>query len=118
MAISNLQLEDDLHSHKFLFWYFTVSGNARSAESTNDEYIIATFIPGFTSIPGGVSNRAAIDYAGQRGDYHLKGYRMAKLNRPLRLFDKLEAARAAGGIPFTPSRPSDEQVGITPVPLK
>jgi hypothetical protein len=83
-----------------------------------DEYIIATFIPGYTSIPGGVTNRAAIDYAGQRGDFHLQGYRMAKLNKPLRLFDRQAAIRAAGGASFSSSEYPDESVGIIPVPLK
>jgi hypothetical protein len=98
MAITNLRLEDDSYSHMFLFWYFTVNDNARNAADDSDEYIIATIIPGYTSIPGGVSNRTAIDYAGERGDWHLKGYRMAKLDKPLRLFDKLETARAAGAL--------------------
>jgi hypothetical protein len=118
MAITNLRLDDDPSSHKFVFWYFTVNGNERSVSNTGDEYIIASIIPGYTSIPGGVSNRAAIDYAGGRGDFHLKGYRMAKLDKPLRLFDRLETARSAGGALFAPSSYPEESVGITPVPLK
>jgi hypothetical protein len=118
MAITNLRLEDDSYSHMFLFWYFTVNDSVRNVADDSDEYIIATIIPGYTSIPGGVSNRAAIDYAGERGDWHLKGYRMAKLNKPLRLFNKMETARAAGGASFTPSSYPRESVGFTPVPLK
>jgi hypothetical protein len=119
MAITNLRLDDDPSSHMFFFWYFTVSGNERSAAGgSGDDYIIATYIPNYPSIPGGVSNRSAIDYAGQRGDHHLKGYRMAKLSKPLRLFDKLETARSAGGASFAPSNYPAESVGITPVPLK
>jgi hypothetical protein len=119
MAIENLRLDDDPSSHKFFFWYFTVSGNERSAAGgAGDEYIIATVISNYPSIPGGVSNRSAIDYAGQRGDHHLKGYRMAKLNKPLGLFDKLETARSAGGASFALSDYPAESVGITPVPLK
>jgi hypothetical protein len=118
MAIENLRLEDDPSSHMFFFWYFTVNDNARDAVDAGDEYIIATFIPGYTAIPGGVSNRAAIDFVGQRGDLHLNGYRMAKLDTPLRLFDKLETARAAGGASFAPSSYPSESVGFTPVPLK
>jgi hypothetical protein len=117
MAIENLRLDDDPSSHMFFFWYFTVNDNARSAADPGDEYIIASVIPGYTAIPGGVSNRAAIDFAGGRGDHHLKGYRMAKLNKPLYLFDKLAAARAVGGA-FAPSDYPAESVGITPVPLK
>jgi hypothetical protein len=118
IAIENLRLDDDPYSHMFFFWYFTVNDNARNVDNANDEYVIATFIPGYTDIPGGVSNRAAIDYAGGRGDLHLNGYRMAKLNKPLRLFDKLEVARAAGGASFVPASYPTESVGITPVPLK
>jgi hypothetical protein len=118
LAITNLRLDDDNSSHTFFFWYFTVSGNERSVAGAGDEYIIATYIPDYKSIPGGVSNRAAIDYAGDRGDHHLKGYRMAKLNKPLRLFDKLETARTAGGASFAPSDYPAESVGITPLPLK
>jgi hypothetical protein len=65
-----------------------------------------------------MSNRAAIDFAGQRGDFHLKGYRMAKLNKPLRLFEKLETARSVGGASFAPSGYPEESVGFTPEPLK
>jgi hypothetical protein len=118
MAISNLRLDDDPHSHMFLFWYFTVSDDSRSAAGSADEYIIATVIPGYTAIPGGMSNRAAIGFEGKRGDHHLKGYRMAKLDTPLRLFDKLSAARAAGGASFVSSAYPSESIGITPVPLK
>jgi hypothetical protein len=118
IAIENLRLDDDPSSHMFFFWYFTVNDNARNVADVEDEYIIAPFIPGYTAIPGGVFNRAAIDFAGRRGDFHLKGYRMAKLNKPLRLFDKLEAARAAGGASFAPASYPTESVGITPVPLK
>jgi hypothetical protein len=118
MAISNLRLEDERHSNMFAYWYFTVSDESRSATDSADEYVMGTTIHGYTSIPGGVTNRAAIDYAGQRGDRHLKGYRMAKLNKPLGLFKKLEAARAAGGTGFTPTINSFEDIGITPAPLK
>jgi hypothetical protein len=43
---------------------------------------------------------------------------MTKLNKPLRLFNKLEAARSAGGASFSPSGYPTEAVGFTPVPLK
>jgi hypothetical protein len=118
MLITNLRLDDDQSSHMFPYWYFTVNDNARNVADVEDEYIIAPFIPGYTAIPGGVSNRAAIGFAGDRGDFHLKGYRMAKLNKPLRLFDKLEAARAAGGASYAPANYPTESVGIIPVPLK
>jgi hypothetical protein len=118
VAITNLRLDDDPYSHMFFFWYFTVNDSARNAADAGDEYIIASVIPGYPAIPSGVSNRAAIDFAGQRGDIHLNGYRMAKLNKPLYLFDKLNTARAAGGASFAPSSYPAESVGFTPVPLK
>jgi hypothetical protein len=118
LAITGLWLDDDPSSHMFFFWYFTVNDSARNAADAGDEYIIASVIPGYPAIPGGVSNRAAIDFAGQRGDIHLNGYRMAKLNKPLYLFDKLNTARAAGGASFAPSSYPAESVGFTPVPLK
>jgi hypothetical protein len=118
MAITNLRLEEDPYSHMFFFWYFAVNDTARDAAGVSDEYIIASVVSGYPGIPGGVSNRAAIDFAGGRGDIHLNGYRMAKLEKPLRLFDKLQTARAAGGASFTPPSYPTESVGFTPVPLK
>jgi hypothetical protein len=117
MAVYNLRLGEDPHSHRALFWYFTVDGNARSAAEESGEYIIAAGIFGYRFISGGVSNRAAIN-TGRGGSPHLGRHRMAKLDTPLRLFNKLDAARAAGGASFTPSRYPDETVGFTPVPLK
>jgi hypothetical protein len=118
MAIENLRLDDDSSSHMFPFWYFTVNDSARNIDGTSDEYVIATFISGYPGIPGGVSNRSAIDFAGGRGDLHLNGYRMAKLEKPLKLFDKLNAARAVGGATFAPAIYPTESVGFTPIPLK
>jgi hypothetical protein len=114
MAIGNLRLEGRRYSHTALFWYFTVSDTARNVAGVADEYILDIYIPGYHSIPGGVSNRAALDRVGGE----LIGYRMAKLSKPLRLFDKLEAARSVGGASFVPSGYPTESVGITPVPLK
>jgi hypothetical protein len=118
VAIENLRLDDDPYSHMFFFWYFTVGDNAGNIASARDEYIIATIIPDYKSIPGGVTNRAAIGYSGGRGDFHLNGHRLAKLNKPLRLFDKLETARTAGNASFAPSNHPAESIGITPLPLK
>jgi len=89
MMISNLWLGDDPHSHIALFWYFTVGAD--------EEYVITPY---------------------PRGDHFLQGCRMAKLNRSLRLFDKINAARVAGGISFSASASSVETVGFTPVMLK
>jgi hypothetical protein len=117
VLIDNLRLEGDhLHSHRGFFWYFAVGEDVRSAEGAVEEYVIDAGILGYRSIPGGVSNRAAINLG--RGSPHLDGYRMAKLDKPLRLFDTLETARAAGGASFAPSSYPTESVGFTPVPLK
>jgi hypothetical protein len=102
--------------HIALFWYFTDGENARDTAGVVEEYVIDAAILGYHSIPGGVSNRAVINLG--RGSPHLNGYRMAKLDKPLRLFDKLETALAAGGASFAPSSYPAESVGFTPVPLK
>jgi hypothetical protein len=118
MAIENLRLDDDPYSHMFFFWYFTVKDNAPKIDDSGDEYIMATIIPDYKSIPGGTANRAAIGYSGGRGDFHLNGYRLANLNKPLRLFEKLETERATGSASFAPSKHPAESVGITPLLLK
>jgi hypothetical protein len=119
IAIHNLRVGDNEQSHRGLFWYFEVSDNTRSVAGTGDGYIIGSTIPGYKFIPGGVSNRAAIDFVGGRGDHYLKGYRMAKLDKNLRIFDKFNAARTVGNVTFPPLvYPADPPVGFTPVPLK
>jgi hypothetical protein len=117
IAVSNLRLGDDPNTPKVLFWYFTVDENARSAAEESGEYVIDAGIFCYRFIPGGMSNRAAIN-TGRGGSPYLGRHRMAKLDTPLRLFNKLNAARAAGGTTFTPSRYPDEKVDFTPVPLK
>ncbi|MDR2211811.1 MAG: hypothetical protein LBO65_10180 [Spirochaetaceae bacterium] len=120
MAVSNLRLGEDPHSHRGIFWYFTVgeSEPSRSAAGTAEEYVLAADVFGYHPVPGGLSNnRAAIDI-GQGGSFHLDGYRMAKLDRPLRLFNKLNTARSAGGASFSPSVYPSETISFTPVPLK
>jgi hypothetical protein len=118
MAVYNLRLGDDPHSHRAIFWYFTVDENTRDAiDNNSEEYILAAGIFGYSSIIGGISNRAAINL-GPGGSPHLNGYRLAKLDTPLRLNDKLNAARAAGGVAFSPSVYPNESITFTPVPLK
>jgi hypothetical protein len=116
MMIGNLRLGDDPHSHRAFLWYFTVSENTRSTVGTGGEYVIDAIIGGYRSIPGGVSNRAAINKG--HTSHHLDGYRMVKLDRPLQLFDKLNTARSVGGVLFSSSAYPRETVGFTPVPLK
>jgi hypothetical protein len=114
MAIGNLRLGDDPYSHKGTYWYFTVTETERSGAGEAGEYILDPYIPGYASIPGGVSNRAVIN---EGGHPYLDGYRMAKLDTPLHLFDKLENARAVGRASFAPST-GPVKSGFTPVPLK
>jgi hypothetical protein len=114
MAVYNIRLGDDPYSHQAMFWYFTVDGTERSAAGNVGEYILDIDIVGYSYIPGGVSNRAAIN----RGSVHLNGYRMAKLDTPLRLFDKRDAARSAGGASFAPSMAATQSIDFTPVLLK
>jgi hypothetical protein len=117
LAIHNLHLENDPQSHKAVLWYFTTDENARGVEINSEEYVIDAAIYGYRFVNGGVTNRAAINQE-HTGPF-LNGYRMAKLNKPLRLFDKLNAMRAAGGVTtFNVPLYSINTVSFTPVPLK
>jgi hypothetical protein len=117
IAVSNLFLEGQPHSNNAIFWYFTVSGDNRSVETSAEEYIIDSAIRGWRTISGGVSNRSAIS-AGQGGSWVLGGARMAKLETPLRILEKTEEAnaRTVGGI--SSPAPYNEPVQFTPVPLR
>lgn len=116
IAIRGLRLEGNPFSHQERFWYFTVDdGGSRSLGGDSDEYVIAAGIAGYGNIPGGMSNRAAINH---RGDTYLDGYRMAKLDTPIRLFDKLNTARTAGGASFSTNTTPVKPVNFTPAPLK
>ncbi|MDR0723483.1 MAG: hypothetical protein LBF75_11980 [Treponema sp.] len=91
MMIGNLWLGDNPQSHKALLWYFTVSKNARSAVGTGGDYVIDAYFSGYRTIPGGGTNRAAIEIRG--GSPYLNGYYIVKLDTPLHLFDKSNTAR-------------------------
>lgn len=116
MMIGTLRLGDNPQSHKALLWYFTVSENARGAAGTGGDYVIDAYFSGYRTIPGGGTNRAAIEMRG--GSPYLNGYHIVKLDTPLQLFDKLNAARSVGGVLFSSSAYPIETVGFTPVPLK
>jgi hypothetical protein len=116
MLIGNLRLGEDPHSHIALLWYFTVSENARSVAGTGGDYVLDAYFSGYSNISGGVTSRAINPVWGSP---HLGGAHMVKLDRSLHLFDKLDTARSAGGVSFTPSMfPTDPPIGFTPVPLK
>ena len=117
IALSGLYLEDSPYSNNHVFWYFTVDDSNRSIAEASEEYIIASEIVGWKKISGGLSNRAAIN-SGDGGSPHLNWNRMAKLETPLRIFERIEAARAARGASFSPSMYPMETIGFTPVPLK
>jgi hypothetical protein len=116
IAVNNLRLGEDPYSDKALLWYFTVSENTRSAVDSGSDYVIDAYITNYTSIPGGITNRAAInmDYT----SFHLDGYRMVKLDRPINLFSKIDEARSVGGVSFASSIYPSNSIGFTPVQLK
>ena len=120
IALSGLRLEDSPYSNYGIYWYFTVNDESRSAGGTSEEYIIASEINGWKSIAGGLANRAAIS-GGSGGSPYLNWNRMARLDTPLRLFDKIEAARSANegrAAAPDPSAKPIEKVKFTPVPLR
>jgi hypothetical protein len=116
MAI-NITLADDPYSSTVIFWYFTTNDNQRGASGGSEEYIIDSYIRGYKNSIGGVSNRSAIS-TGNGGSPHLDGARMAKLNTPLRLFEKLEAVRSAGRSLISITAEPMEPIKYTPVPLR
>ncbi|GMO58859.1 MAG: hypothetical protein Ta2G_18860 [Termitinemataceae bacterium] len=70
------------------FWYFKLE--------TGDEYIISSLVMGaphlgwgYSGIEGGVKNHAGISKPGNGGSWNLEGERMAKLKRPINLFENL-----------------------------
>jgi hypothetical protein len=112
-----MRLDSKPYSHYNNFWYFTVDDNSRNAVSNTEEYIIDSIITGDAVQSGGVSNRSAIS-GGVRGSPHLDGARMARLDSPLKVFDKLEAARSAGrSLSTVIANQSMEPVKFTPIPL-
>ncbi|MDR2052501.1 MAG: hypothetical protein LBP80_03725 [Treponema sp.] len=118
IAVRGLFLEGHPHSNSEIFWYFTVGGSERGAEAVSEEYIIDADIMGYSTIAGGVSNRSAIS-AGRGGSPLLDWERMAKLNTPLNLFEKIEASNAralAGDNTAVPYQRTE--LKYTPVPLR
>jgi hypothetical protein len=116
IAVLGLHLEDSPHSGNHAFWYFTVSDTSQSVSDMPEEYIISSIIDGWKNISGGLSNLSAIS-SGAGGSPHLKWNRMAKLETPLRIFERIEAARNDGGAAeFTPDPVT--KVKYTPIPLQ
>jgi hypothetical protein len=118
VALRGLFLEGHSHSNTSFFWYFTVGGKERSAGTVLEEYIIAADIMGYRTIAGGVSNRSAIS-TGRGGSPQLDGERMAKLDTPLNLLEKIgtvNARAAADGNTVIPYQ--RVELKVTPVPLR
>jgi hypothetical protein len=116
IAIAGIYLEDSRYSNNQEFWYFTVGDNNRGAAEDAEEYIIDSEIGGWKTIAGGMANRAAIS-SGDGGSPYFNGNRMARLETPLRIHERIEAARSAGGATsFTAN--SVENVQYTPIPLR
>jgi hypothetical protein len=117
IAVTGLHLEDSRYSQSHgLFWYFTVSDNSRSSSGIPEEYIIDSRIIGWKTIAGGLSNRAAIS-TGDGGSPYLNWNRMARVDTPLRIFERVEEARSTNGSTKFMANPI-ESVAYTPVPLK
>ena len=85
VALTQLSLEGNRYSHYERFWYFTIPTD----NSNYDEYVLAAYIGGWKIIPGGISNRNAIN---ANGSPYLSHGRLAKLTTPLRLKDKIANA--------------------------
>jgi hypothetical protein len=115
MAVHGIFLEGQRHSNNAIFWYFTVTDNGRGTESALEEYIIDPSIMGYRNIAGGVANRSAIS-TGRGGSPYLGWQRMAKLETPLRLLDKIESARSAADTANIPYQ--REEIKYTPIPLR
>jgi hypothetical protein len=113
-----MRLAGKPYSHYTNFWYFTVDDNSRNAVGNTEEYIIDSVITGDAVYSGGVSNRIAIS-GGVRGSPQLDGARMARLDSPLNVFDKLEAARSTGrSLSAVIAERSVEPAKFTQVPLQ
>jgi hypothetical protein len=118
VAVTNIFLEGVPFTNATVFWYFTVGGNERSAGTVLEEYIIASVIGGYITIAGGVANRGIIS-TGRGGSPQLGWERMARLDTPLNLFEKIEASNArvlAGGDTAIPYQRAE--LKFTPVPLR
>jgi hypothetical protein len=114
-----MKLDGDPYSHVAIFWYFTVEeNNQRSVVGgEKEEYIIDAEIRKYGMISGGVSNRSAISINGG-GSPHLGWERMAKLETPVHLLDRLQAARANGRSLAAVAAEPIPPVQFTPVSLK
>ena len=117
MMIANLRLGENPYSRRAFLWYFTVSENARSAAGTGGDYVIDAYFSGYYYSPNGARAWSAGNLRG--GSPYLDGAHIVKLDKSLHFFDRLNMARSAGGVTFTPpAYPTDPPIGFTPVPVK
>jgi hypothetical protein len=113
IALRGLSLEEIPYSINGIYWYFTVDNSNQNALSVPEEYIIAASV--YRPTGNEALSRNAI--ASYNGSPALAGARMAKLETPLNLSAKIEAARSVtdiGSIPYDHTA----KFKYTPVPLR
>jgi hypothetical protein len=114
-----MNLENDPLSNATVFWYFTTEENNPQSVAGGEkkEYIIDADIREYRMISGGVANRSAISTNGG-GSPHLGWGRMAKLETPVHLLDRLQAARTSARSLASVAAEPVPPARFTPVPLK
>ena len=112
IAVRIWDLEGVKYSNSYIFWYTTVSEAGRSAGEDTAEYLLCASV--FSPPPGlniSANPRAALSHGAPAW-----GTRIARIDEPLHLHEKLAQAkaRAAAGEPEPAVGPT-EPVKITPV---
>jgi hypothetical protein len=116
LAVMGLPIEDAPHSRNALFWYFTAEN--KDGQGAIEEYILSSAINGWKMAPWGMNSRTAITI-GPSNSPHLKWKKMARLDTPLRINERLDALRSAGAMFKTEEYGhTRDDVKITPVEWK
>ena len=115
LAIMGLRIEEARYSNRALFWYFTTEDE--DEKGGGEEYILASGIKGWKLAPGGMSSRTAITI-GPTDSPNLNWKKMARLDTPLRINERLNSLRSAGAMFNTVNPGHPEDVKITPVEWK
>ncbi|MDR1352144.1 MAG: hypothetical protein LBK05_02585 [Treponema sp.] len=118
VAVENIPLENSPLSNVSIFWYFTVSNNSRSIEETGEEYIIDAMIRSNKTDLSSSPGRDVMRSSYNTGSPHLSFAPMARLDTPLRLFDKIESASHTINSQFSQQFQPVEPLKYTPVPLQ
>ena len=111
LAIMGLRIEEARYSNRAIFWYFTIE------EEAGEEYIFASIIRGWKQVPDRQNSRTAITI-GPSDSPNLKWKKMARLDTPLRINERLNSLRSAGAMFNTVNPGHPEDVKITPVEWK